>query len=158
MPETTEKSWHWIWICSKLDKENAQILFEYGLYFWNRKNSNGFRMSPIESIDFFRRCHTLEPGNPDFRFYLARALVYRFINGERDEFSHHYNFLTDTIMCGSAKEKCAALYHYAMICIELEKLGIPNMKKTDVEDAIRLLSQIDGSESYLNKLKQAMEP
>lgn len=152
LPETENKTWHWLWYCSKLDECNARMLFEFGLHFWNQKDANGIRKKPIEAIDFFRRCHHLEPDVFPFRVYLTRALVYRFINGETDEFAKHYNFLTQIISNGSTSHKRDALYHHAMICIEFEKLGNNSIGKSVLDDVLEQLAQLPGSAQCMAKI------
>jgi SAM-dependent methyltransferase len=155
LPETVNKAWHWLWYCSKMDEGNAQTLFEFGLHFWDQKDAAGFRQKPIEAIEFFRKCHHLEPDVLRFRFYLTRALIYRFINGETDEFAEHYNFLIHTISNGSPARKRDALYHLAMMYVDLEKLGNNHMRKAVFDEALDQLDRIPDSGPYAEKIMKA---
>lgn len=155
LPENENKAWHWLWYCSKLDATNARMLFEFGLHFWDRKDANGFRKKPIEAIDLFRLSHQLEPEVFPYRCYLARALIYRTINGESDEFARHHKFLTDTALNGSPSQQRDALYHLAMMYVEFEKLGCPRINKSVFDATRERLSQIPGSGPYVEKIANA---
>jgi SAM-dependent methyltransferase len=158
LPDSENGAWHWIWKCAKLDMSNPSLLFDIGMHFWNQKDALGFRVKPIEAIDFFRLSYTLAPDVPDYGFYLTRALVYRFINGERDEFVKHYNRLTEVILHGNEERRQAALYHLAMIYIELEKLGNKQMGKATFNNAIEQLTRYDNNRKYISKINAAMAP
>ena len=149
------KHWHCIWVCSKLDQSNPHLLFEYGRHFWNQRDQNGFRQKPVEAIDFFTLCHQLKPKVPTYRFYLTRSLVYRFINGERDEFAHHYNFLADMALHSDAANKREALYHQAMIYLELGRYGNRSMPRKVFMDALEQLGRDPEGRPYLEKILQA---
>jgi ubiquinone/menaquinone biosynthesis C-methylase UbiE len=146
------KLWHWIWYCSKLDPDDARMLFEHGLHFWEQKDANGLRKKPIEAIEFFRRSCLLEPDVILYRFHFVRALVYRCINGESEEFKRQYEFLLNTVAHGSEQSKREALYHISMLYVEFEKLGIPYMEKAIFDEALRRLEQHPGSAPYVERI------
>jgi 2-polyprenyl-3-methyl-5-hydroxy-6-metoxy-1,4-benzoquinol methylase len=156
LPESENNAWHWIWQCRKLYMGNPVLLFEFGMHFWNQKDIFGFRIKPIEAIDFFRLCHNSAPEVPRFRFYLTRSLIYRFINGERDEFVKHYNFLTKTISQGKEADKREALYHLAMIYVELDKLGSQKMNRATFELVVEQLSKCADGKKSLEKINKAL--
>lgn len=110
-----EQYWSQLWHCRKLGPKDARIYFTHGLYFWNCIDDHGSRLRPIEAIDCFRRCHELEPQWIEARLLLARALLYRFIYGEYDEFKPHFNFMTHLMAEGPYPSNMLAQYHFAMI-------------------------------------------
>lgn len=154
VPGAAEAHWHWIWVCSKLDQSDPHMLFEYGRHFWNQKDPNGFRQKPVEAIDFFSLCHQLRPEVPMYRFYLARSLAYRFINGEIDEFSRHYHFLVEMALNGDTAGKREAWYHLAMIYLELDRYGNRCIPRKAFADALEQLGRDPQGGPYLEKILQ----
>jgi SAM-dependent methyltransferase len=153
--DEVDKPWHWIWSCSKVDMQDAQVLFEQGLHFWNQKDSRGLRKKPIEALEFFHRSCQLKPAEFAFRFYLTRALLFRCINGETDEFRKNYEFLLETIARGTAHGKREALYHIAMLYVEFEMLGSTYMGRSIYDEALCRLEQLPESGPYVEKIKRS---
>lgn len=149
--------WSWIWYCKKVAPGDYRRWFEFGLHFWNQKYDAGFRKKPIEAIDFFRQSHEAAPSEPEPRFYLARSLVYRFIYGAMDEFVSHFNYIAHVMQNGPEDQISAALYHFAMIYVELELLGKQQMSRQTLQTAMTRLAQRGDGAAYLEKINTALE-
>ncbi len=133
--------WSFLWQGRKMTDGDAQVYMAHGLYFWGKKNDRGIRTRPMEAIDCFRKSWELSPDNITARFMLARSLVYRFIYGEEQEFAKHYDFLTQTMMSGKQPMNLQAHYHWAMMYLEMERLGRQRMRRADFESVLKMLSQ-----------------
>lgn len=133
--------WSWLWQCRKLTDGDALTYMAHGRYFWDKKNQYGIRLRPMEAIDCFRRCFELEPENTEAHLMLARSLLYRYIYGETQEFSKHYDFLTRTIHSGKYPFNVQAQYHFAMMYIEFEKVRLPCIRRDDFENVLTMLRQ-----------------
>ncbi len=131
--------WSFLWQGRKLTNTDASTFMEHGRYFWNKKNDRGIRLRPMEAIDCFRQCWELQPENTEARLMLARALMYRFIYGETKEFSKHFEFLSHTIHSGRPPFNLQALYHFAMMYVELEKVGRQCMRREDFDSILATL-------------------
>ena len=158
MPQCDEirHVWHWIWIATRLGS-GAQAYFEHGLHFWNQKFPNGVRKKPIEAIGFFHRSHLSEPGIYRYRAFLARALLYRFINGDTSEFTKHYSYLIEIIDNGSPDEQCVSLYHLAMMYVELLCLGRKGITKETFDEVIGRLKKFDQGPEYIDKIMNSVK-
>lgn len=118
------KVWNWIFQAEKISDDNADGLFEAGLYFWEKMNEHGVRLFPIEAIDFFRKCWQLT-GSDSSLLFLGRALLYRLLSGELTEFSNIFEKIrqrNNTIQ-GNGKEMWDQ--GVAMLLLEAELIGVP---------------------------------
>jgi SAM-dependent methyltransferase len=156
LPQGWDRAWHWIWHCKKLDRQNPSHLFEFGCHFFNQTDSDGYRRKPIESIDFFRSSLKLDPQVAKYRLYLARALLYRFISGESEEFRNHFDFLIHLIEHGCEDEKKEALYHFLMVYFDLEKLGCQQIPKSTFDAALKKLAELPGKGAYWDEIQKKM--
>ena len=157
LPKSEDTAWHWFWYCRKLDMADPHLLFAFGSHFWKQADAHGFRKKPIEAIEYFRLCHQAAPDAYGPRFYLARALVYRLVNGEIEEFNQHINFLIHAAEHGNDEQRMTALYHFAMIYIESAMLGKPVILKPTFDHAIEKLSHCKGSEKWIVKINRALK-
>jgi len=144
--------WSWLWQCRKLTDGDAEKFLEHGLYFWNKKNSHGIRLRPMEAIDCFRRCYELEPGHLEARLMLARSLMYHYVQGGPAEFADHYNFLTRTMHSGRHPYNLLAQYHFAMMYIDFAKSGFPGISEKDFQSALAMLRQHPEGSDYLKRI------
>jgi SAM-dependent methyltransferase len=149
-----ERYWSQLWHCRKLCSKDAETYFTHGLYFWNQKDDCGIRTRAIEAIDCFRRSHQLAPERLEARLMLCRALLYRFVNGEQEEFKTHFNFLTDLMKTGDYPTNMLAQYHFAMLYVELEMMQSSAMSHQDFQFAIDMLGRQKGAGVYLAKIAE----
>jgi hypothetical protein len=150
------KTWSWIWHCEKISANQSKILLDYGKYFWDQKNESGIRVKPIEAIDLFRKSWQADEQMLEAKYYLARALIYRFIYGERQEFIEHLN---DVIACAREQQYPVnrdALYHLALIYLELKKFGIEVITQAHFEEVVTFLSKFPESGPQIEKIQQEL--
>ena len=58
------------------------------------------------------------------KFLLTQALIYRLIYGEQEEFLENISFIVNLASGKRYPQNMTALYNYALICIELKKMGL----------------------------------
>jgi SAM-dependent methyltransferase len=157
LSDELSKAWSWIWKCEKISANQSKILLDYGKYFWDQKNESGIRVKPIEAIDLFRKSWQANEQMVEAKFYLARALIYRFIYGERQEFIEHLN---DVIACARDQQYPVnrdALYHLALIYLELKKFGIEVITKAHFDEMVSFLSKFPESAPQIEKIQQELQ-
>jgi SAM-dependent methyltransferase len=145
-------AWSWIWHCKKIDDNKSETLFEYGKHFWGQKNENGIRVKPIEAIDLFRRSCETDNQMVEAKFFLARALIYRLIYGEKNEFIETLNFVVDCARGNQYPVNMNALYHFALIYIELKKFGIELITAEQFNEAVNCLSKFPESSGLIETI------
>lgn len=148
LPNDSLRAWMWLWYCEKMENK-SEIFFEYGKYFWDQKNEYGIRTKPIEAIDMFRMSYENDNSNIDARFHLTRALVYRYINGEADEFLDNLSYVFDCINNEICPDRMNAIFHFLMIYYELKLFGIDLVQKCELEKLVEFLSNSPNSDSYI---------
>ncbi len=157
LSDETSKAWSWIWQCEKIKGNQSKTLFDYGKYFWDQKNESGIRMKPIEAIDLFRKSCEADNWMVEAKFYLARALIYRFIYGETEEFIEHLNYVIACARDNQYPANMNALYHFALIYIELKKFGIEMITEAQFNEAVDLLSKFSESAELIENIHQELE-
>ena len=113
-------------------------------------------MKPIEAIEFFRKSCQADDRMVEAKFYLARALVYRFIYGETQEL---IELLNDVIACAKDKPyptNMNALYHFALIYIELKKFDIEMISEAQFKEAVYLLGRFSESAALIEDIHQKL--
>ena len=143
------KSWSWIWCCRKIDSGEPELFLEYGKYFWEQKNGSGIRTKTMEAVDLFRKSYNLDNQLLEAKFFLTRALIYRLINGEQEEFLENLRFIVNIASGNRYPQNMTALYHYAVIWIELKKLGLNIITEAQFNDALDRLGRLPESEKLL---------
>jgi SAM-dependent methyltransferase len=151
--DETLKAWSWIWYCRKIDSNNSKIHFDYGKYFWEQKNEFGFRIKPIEAIDLFRKSYEIDNQMIEAKFYLTNALIYRLINGEKNEFIENLNYVIDCAKSHQYPVNKIALYHFALIYIELKKFGIEMITEEQFNNAVYLLGKFSDSSHFIESIQ-----
>ena len=141
--DESEHYWSRIFLGRKLTDQDSDVYLRNGNHFWNRKDGNGIRLRPMEAIDSFRRSHELNRCAVEPRFMLVRSLVYRLICGEKEEFESHFNWLTEVIKNKETNInlRAKALYHFAMMFLDLQKAGSSTIHQHNFEAAIKMLKQ-----------------
>ena len=157
LSDETSKAWSWIWQCEKITGNQSKTLFDYGKYFWDQKNEYEIRMKPIEAIDLFRKSCEADNRMVEAKFYLARALIYRFIYGETEEFIEHLNYVIACARDNQYPANMNALYHFALIYIELQKFGIELITEAQFNEAVNLLSKFSESAALIENIHEELE-
>ena len=91
------------------------------------------------------------------KFYLARSLVYRFIYAESDEFIEHLNFVVSCARGNQYPTNMKALYHFALIYIELKKFGIELITEAQFNEAVFHLSKFSESAALIENIHHERE-
>jgi SAM-dependent methyltransferase len=157
LSDETSKAWSWVWQCEKIKGNQSKTLFDYGKYFWNQKNESGIRMKPIEAIDLFRKSCEADNRMVEAKFYLARALTYRFIYGETEELIEHLNYVIACARDNTYPANMNALYHFALIYIELKKFDIEMISEAQFNEAVNLLRKFSESAALIENIHQELE-
>jgi tetratricopeptide (TPR) repeat protein len=157
LSDELSKAWSWIWQCEKINGNQSEILFDYGRYFCDQKNESGIRIKPIEAIDLFRKSYEADNRMVEAKCYLARALIYRFIYGEKQEFLEHLNYVIACARDNQYPANMSALYHFALIYIELQKFGIEMITEAQFDEAVSLLSKFPESAALIKNIHQELE-
>jgi SAM-dependent methyltransferase len=157
LSDPSSEAWSWIWFCEKIDMNNPGILFDYGKYFWEQTDEFGIRKKPIEAIDLFEDSFKKDPKFLEARFMLTRALIYRFINGEKEEFIKNINFIIDCAKSDRYPQNMEALYHLAMIYIELKKNDIGLITDEQFHETVYLLAKFTESSERIASIQKEFD-
>lgn len=157
LSDELSKAWSWIWHCKKMSGDQSKILFECAKYFWDQKNEYGIRMKPIEAIDLFRKSCEMDNQPVEAKFFLTRALLYRFIYGEKKEFIEHLNYLIACARGNQYPANMKALYHFALVYIELKKFGIEMIAEAQFNEAVHVLSNFSESTAFMEDIHQELD-
>lgn len=133
------KSWSWYFRAEKLTPSDAQGYLELGQHFWSKRNEFGLRTRPIEAVDLFRKSLKLTPDQLGTKLLTAHALLYRAINGDRDEFSTLTNEIMSDLMKPDTPNKVECLAKLLLIHVEGSRLGLPIFSP---EEYVNLKSQL----------------
>ena len=152
LADELSQAWSWIWFCEKIGENNSKILFEHGKYFWEQINEFGIRKKPIEAIDLFRKSYERDNQMVEAKFFLACALTYRFIYGEKEEFIENLNFVIDCARSDQYPTNMNALYHFALIYLELKKFGIELITETQFNESLYLLRKFSESSPLIESI------
>lgn len=120
---SAEKSFSLYWQATNIHSNDIQSLHSIAKQLFDRKDSHGIRLRPIEALEIFKSAYLLDP-NPSLELttdYLC-ALIYRFINGDNDTFIKSFSELLEDVVHKEHK----APYARAVLKIndESELLGI----------------------------------
>lgn len=151
------KSWSWIWCCRKIDSGEPELFLEHGKYFWEQKNEFGIRTKAMEAIDLFRNSYNSDNQLLEAKFFLTRALIYRLINGEQEEFLENLRFIVSIASGDRYPQNMTALYHYALIWIELKKLGLKIITEAQFNDSVCRLARFPESEKLIKAIQSELE-
>jgi ubiquinone/menaquinone biosynthesis C-methylase UbiE len=154
IPEKHLKVWNWIWLCNNMRNEKPAVLLEYGRYFWEQRDALGIRKKPMEAIDLLRAVCQRDGSLLEARGMLAMALVYRFINGEQEEFLQNVHYLIDGANGKQHPQNMLATYYLVSTCLELKRFGISLLGQGQLAERIRDLSGLPGSEPYVKNLAE----
>ena len=157
LSDELSKAWSWVWHCEKINGNQSNILFDYAKYFRDQKNESGVRMKPIEAIDLFRKSYEADGRMTEAKFYMTRALVYLFIYGESEEFIEHLNYVVSCARDNQYPTNMNALYHFALIYIELKKFGIELITEAQFNEAVFHLGKFSGSAVLVENIHQELE-
>lgn len=136
---TFEGAWHMLWKAQKIRDTDAATLFDQGKYFWNQKDMHGIRIKPIEAIDYFRKASHI-PDHFEAQLALTCALLYRYVNGEVEEFETNWNLLVEKVEHSEQdSQRSMALYYFALTWIEMRRLQIELIPYEQFEVAMRRL-------------------
>lgn len=151
------RAWMWVWHCERMVEDESEPLFQYGKYFWEQENEMGINIFPIEAIDLFRASYKLDKNNIDALGYLTRSLVYRLINGEREEFEYYYKRLKYYANNTQYPNNITAMYHTALLFLEVKVFGGNTMEETEFIEMVRKLSTFPESRRLVDKIKQKID-
>lgn len=151
-PDVT--SWSWYCLSEKLGSEDAQGYFDAGLHFWEKRNELGIRTRPIEAIDLFGKSLKSAPDKTDARLYMAHALLYRAINGDRDEFIKRVEEIIAHLMTQDGGPKIEYLSRLLLINVEANRLGLQLIHQDDYNKLKTKLSQTDGTEAIIEEINR----
>jgi ubiquinone/menaquinone biosynthesis C-methylase UbiE len=151
--DESSKAWSWIWYCKNTPDQRPDLLYEYGNYFWDQENELGIRTCPMEAIDMFRASYELDRSNVDALFCLTRALVYRLINGEDEEFTYYYKRLMYYTDSDQYPDSMKAMYHAALLFLELKVFNIDIMDESMFITLFKKLSSLPESQHYIDIIK-----
>ena len=157
LPDQLSGAWSWIWFCKKIDPNNPDLLFDNGKYFWEQTDEFGIRKKPMEAIDLFQDSLDNNHNFMEAKFMLTRALIYRFINGEEEEFINNLNFIIDCATRNQYPQNMEALYHFCMIYLELKKLDIGLISDERFHNAVYLLRKFPESSKHIATIKIALD-
>jgi len=136
------------------------VLFEYGKYFWEQKDSHGIRKKPIEAIDLLRSAYRLDPTLFEAAGLLTVALVYRFLNGEKDEFLEKVDSLMDELNKNAYPRNMVSAYYLILTCLELKRFGIQFVSHEELTKLKAYLSLFPASSPYrthIDEVERSLE-
>lgn len=146
------KSWSWFWKAVKVGPTDSNSYFEIGRHFWEKRNEIGIRTRPIEAIDMYRKCYELAPDDDTSRLNFAHALVYRFINGDQQEFNELMEIIFDRLKDPAGNNKIEYLARLLLIDLEAQRLSFRIIEQNDFEMLKQQLAQADGSLPHLEAI------
>lgn len=156
LQDDLRSAWSYVWKCQKYDLNNQDILFKHGMYFWEKKDEIGIRIKPIEAIDYFRAASKIN-NDAKARFLLTCSLVYRFINGEKEEFTQGLDYLVKSSESGQYPINMQALYYFALLFLELKKFGIKLLSKDQFHGLLCKLYQFPDSAKFIEKIAEELK-
>lgn len=128
--DSSQIGWSNYFYCKKIRENDSESFFNNGLYFWNQRDENGIRLYPIEAIECFRKSLTIN-NNFFIRCFFTRALTYRGIFNDVDEFNYNINILTN--LAESEKSDITIFVKFSIIMVEIElkkfQLSVLSSKK-----------------------------
>ncbi|MDD3295260.1 MAG: methyltransferase domain-containing protein [Geobacteraceae bacterium] len=119
--DSIDSSWSYYWLARKIKEHDSTATYDIGKYFLEQRDQRGLCIRPIEALEFLKR--SIDLGNKSI-FALTdylRALFYRVINGDTEEFQKQISDLMELIVCSEERQ----MYAEAMLIInkEAELLG-----------------------------------
>ncbi len=147
-------SWSWYWHAEKMGPSDAQGYFDYGIYFWEKRNEMGLRTKPIEAIDMFRKALEISPKNEQIRLFMAHATIYRFINNDQTEFPILLDEIYARLMDPLGENKLDYLARLLLMNLEANRLGFRIINEVDYETLKTKLSQASESGGILDEINR----
>lgn len=153
--------WSHYFLSQKINKNDSQKYFDLAMYFWKKRNKKGLRIRPIEAIDLFRKSYFSDKTNLRSKLYLTRALIYRFLLGEKEEFEKMFNEIisvTNEILISTDNEKIAELlYFYIALQTEGNYFGLSILSDDHKSKFVNMLSKLPDAEHHVGRLKSLVE-
>ena len=156
LPERV-KSWSWYFRAEKLATSDALGYLELGQHFWNKRNEFGLRIRPVEAVDLFRKSLKLTPDNQETKLLTTHALLYRAINGDRDEFCSLTNEIMNGLMMPDTPNKAQCLSRLLIIHVEGCRLGLPIFSPEEFVSLRSQLEQASGTQSLVDEIRREEE-
>ncbi|MFH0735272.1 MAG: hypothetical protein V1773_11380 [bacterium] len=149
--EDTYKSWSYYFYSTKIGNGDYKKYFDYGLYFWNKKDKNNIRTNPIEAMELFDKSYKIN-NNYQTKLYLTYSLVYRAIYNDSDEFVRLFNELLVESKLSSNIYINECICRIILIELELRKLsGEKKLEDKILENYIKDLADYSLLIEEINK-------
>lgn len=150
-------SWSWYYYSEKLGSVDNQGYLEVGRHFWEKRDEFGIRIRPIEAIELFRKSLKCVPDFTDAKLLMAHSLLYRAINGDRDEFLKHVDEIITYLMGQAGDDKIKYLARLLLINIEAGRFGIQLLNPDDYIKLKTQLGQANGTTMFIDEISREEE-
>lgn len=149
-------TWSHYFLSEKIEDNNSQKFFELGEYFFEKRNAQNLRTRPVEAIDLFRKSYLADKSNFKAKLYLTRALLYRVLAGEKDEFDKMFNEISSDTNSILSKmnpfEVMELVYFYLSLNIEGNYFGFEFITAEHEKKFIELLHLLPDTEKHIKSL------
>ncbi len=151
----SQKGWSNYYFCNKIANNNSLAHFNNGLYFWNLKDENGLRLYPIEAIECFRKSLTIN-NNLFVRCFFTRALVYRGVYNDSDEFNSNMEQLISIMESDKNENTIFVKFSIIMAEIELKKFKLSVLNNDKFEQFLRDIINC-GETNLINEIEAELQ-
>ncbi|MEW6440013.1 MAG: class I SAM-dependent methyltransferase [bacterium] len=156
VPDARGKAWSWLWLCGNMAEARPDVLMEYGRYFLEQRSALGVRTKPVEAADLLRAACAADPHLWEARGLLTLALVYRYVNGEREEFFENLESLMEGLRSPDPARALHSACYLALASIELERFRVKLLTDDRLAELVAHLSSLPGSGPCLQEVQKAM--
>jgi hypothetical protein len=137
--EENKKMWSWFWQCTKINESDSQAFLRIGQYFWNKKDKNNLRISPIEAVEMFRKSYKIDDTNTKVKLLLFKALLYRFLLGDTNEFNEIILSVNQSLNQDSFRNNPEFLYELLLVDLEAKSLSNKGFDKNLIDNITKQL-------------------
>jgi len=148
------KKWNNYFYCKKIGKNDSGAYFKNGLHFWNQKDNNGLRLFPIEAIDCFRKSLALN-NNIFVRCFFTRALTYRAVYNDIDEFNNNMGILVNLAESQNDINTNFVKFSILMAELELKKFNLTVLSNKKFDEYLLLILN-SGETNLINEIKEEL--
>lgn len=147
-----KKMWSWFWECNKINPKDTMTLLKIAQYFWQKKDENNLRISPVEAIEMFRKCYKNDINNIKIKLLFLTALIYRVSLGDYEEFNGIITSLNKDMNNPLFYNNPEYLYELLLFDLEAKSLSQKGFDKKFIEYIANILSNLSGGSNYLENI------
>ena len=150
--DENKKMWSWFWRCNKINPKDTMTLLNIAHYFWEKRDENNLRISPIEAIEMFRKCYKNDKTNIKIKLLFLKALIYRFSLGDNEEFNAIIDSLNKDINNPLFHNNPEYINELLLIDLEAKSLSQKGLDEEFIERIAKILLKLPGGPVYLENI------